>query len=653
MRYRKYRYYSADFETTIFEGQTYTEVWAAAIVEIKPNVTENNVHLFKNIKDFIEYCYTLPDNPVIYFHNLKFDGTFILDYIIKHTRLKPALTKRSEVENDYEWKELKYFYNGEYSYMISDRGQWYSIKIKRNNHIIEFKDSLKLLPFKVVEIGKYFDTKHKKTNIEYKGFRYAGCDISEQEEQYIKNDVLVVAEGLQILMDEGHYKSTIGSCCLDEYKRIISKETYDRVHPNLYNMFIDKKIYGYSSVGEYILKSYKGGWCYAVPEKTKKYLYSGFTADVNSLYPSVMHSESGNVYPVGAPKTWTGDYIPDEAREKNRYYFVRFQCKFKIKDGFLPFVQIKGNWLYDGTEQLKTSDIYDPISKTYSETYIDLDGEEKSTLLTLTMNQTEYIRFLEFYDVREFKILDGMYFAAYTGLFDEYIDKYKTIKMESKGAKRTLAKLFLNNLYGKLCSTMNSSFKLAYIKDDKSIGFRTVSQYDKEPGYIAAGSAVTGYARDFTIRAAQKNYYGGYQEGFAYADTDSIHCNMSPDKIKGLTIHSDKFNCWKLESYWDYAYFLRQKTYIEHVTHENSEPVTPKHELKCAGMPVKSKKLFIMSIDGFDWEELDDCTEEELKFLKKKRDYTSLKVGLNVPGSLKPKRIDGGTILIDTPFQIR
>lgn len=32
MANRKYRYFSCDFETTVYEGQTSTEVWASAVV---------------------------------------------------------------------------------------------------------------------------------------------------------------------------------------------------------------------------------------------------------------------------------------------------------------------------------------------------------------------------------------------------------------------------------------------------------------------------------------------------------------------------------------------------------------------------------------------------------------------------------------------
>ena len=138
-------------------------------------------------------------------------------------------------------------------------------------------------------------------------------------------------------------------------------------------------------------------------------------------------------------------------------------------------------------------------------------------------------------------ILYGCYFFSSIGIFDTYIDKYKEIKMNSKGAMRELAKLFLNNLYGKLASSTDSSFKVAYVKEDKSLGFYTVTQHNKRPVYIAAGSAITSYARNFTIRAAQMNYYGKDERGFIYADTDSIHCDLQPDEIKGIKVDPKEF----------------------------------------------------------------------------------------------------------------
>ena len=54
---------------------------------------------------------------------------------------------------------------------------------------------------------------------------------------------------------------------------------------------------------------------------------------------------------------------------------------------------------------------------------------------------------------------------------------------------------------------------------------------------------------------------------------NSIHCDLKPNEIKGIKVDDNNFNCWKLESSWDNAKFVRQKTYIEHITHENLQKI--------------------------------------------------------------------------------
>ena len=110
-------------------------------------------------------------------------------------------------------------------------------------------------------------------------------------------------------------------------------------------MTIDTNTYKYGTAGDYIRKSYRGGWCYLVKGKENKIYTNGTTADVNSLYPSMMSSESGNRYPVGVPHFWTGNIIPDRALESDKYFFIRIKTRFYIKKNMLPFIQIKGNLL--------------------------------------------------------------------------------------------------------------------------------------------------------------------------------------------------------------------------------------------------------------------------------------------------------------------
>lgn len=83
---------------------------------------------------------------------------------------------------------------------------------------------------------------------------------------------------------------------------------------------------------------------------------------------------------------------------------------------------------------------------------------------------------------------------------------------------RTLAKLFLNNLYGKLATSSDSSFKVAYIKEDGSLGFYVVEEHKKDTWFIPCGSCNYKLCKEFYNRAAQKNYYGKDKRGFIYAD---------------------------------------------------------------------------------------------------------------------------------------
>lgn len=670
-------YLVGDFETTVYDGQERTDVWAAACVEL---YTED-VLIFGSIDQMFRYLCSLERNVIIYFHNLKFDGAFWLNFLKSRTDYQEAFVTENPDKCVGHFIDRQYMKSKTYTYAISDMGQWYKITIKTSKWYIEIRDSLKLLPFSVKKLGKDFKLKHQKLEMEYTGYRYPNCPISDEEKEYIANDVLVVKEAIEIMFDDGHKKLTIGSCCLDEYKRTSQFYDYDLIFPNLYELDINPKQYGSSTAGAYIRKAYRGGWCYVVPEKRSKLLGPGTTADVNSLYPSMMHSESGNVYPVGSPVFWEGDFIPEEAKSPNHYYFLRVKTRFNIKKNHLPFIQIKDDHAYKGNECLTTSDRISRITGERCEVEADFDGILHPITVTLTLTQTDWQLLQDHYNLSLTKILDGCYFTAKAGIFDEYIDKYRKIKIESKGAQREEAKLFLNNLYGKMATSPDSPFKVARLNENGALSFFTVRMTEdvtdfsvddikalqKKPGYIPIGAAITSYARNFTIRAAQKNYHGPNKAGFIYADTDSIHCDLPPDKIKGIKVHNTAFCAWKLESCWDYGFFVRQKAYLEHITHENLEPLDERDQytnLKCAGMPELPKQLFLLSMnpltkqilddqDMYDWL-LPDWGVDALDFLREKtRTVQDFKVGLKVPGKLKPVNIAGGVLLMETTYTMR
>jgi hypothetical protein len=663
--------FACDFETSVYEGQTSTEVWSSALVEL--NTERVLVH--HSIEQTFYWLNQQRQDLTLYYHNLKFDGSFWLDYLLKLPTFTQAIEWFDDKQEHGRWLDDKEMPKGSYKYMVSQMGQWYTMTIRlMSGKYLRLKDSFKLMPFALKDIGKAFKTKHQKLEMEYTGYRYAGCEISEEELKYIENDVLVLKEALEFMFKEGHDKLTIGSCCLSEFKNnkmspwAVTPDpnhiepAYEDFFPNLENIGLDEKLFGSPNVDRYIRNSYNGGWCYVVKGKENKLKYNGVTADVNSLYPSVMHSESGSIYPIGEPTFWRGDFIPSEAKKENRFYFVRFTCRFYIKDGKLPFVHIRNKYIYDSNENLTTSDYRDRKTGEYSTHYTDHKGVRHSTNVILTMTQTDFELFLEHYNVveDEFHILDGCYFNAMKGLFDPYIDKWKKVKMTSKGAMRTLAKLFLNNLYGKMASSTDSSFKVAYL-DEKGVHFKGIEAHDKPIGYIPIGSAITSYARNFTIRTAQKNYHGVNERGFIYADTDSIHCDLSVDELIDVPIHDSDFCHWKIENSWDKAIFVRQKTYIEHTIAEDQIPVEeldppkkPYYLVKCAGMPKHCKDLFVHSMEqDITDEDYKKLTEAGKEFVKEKRTIEDFCLGLTVPEKLMPKRIDGGVLLVTTTYKMR
>jgi hypothetical protein len=74
---RSFTCYVGDFETTVYKGQTNTEVWASALV---PFYSEN-VQIFHSIDETFEAMKKL-GNIRVYYHNLKFDGSFWIDFLL-------------------------------------------------------------------------------------------------------------------------------------------------------------------------------------------------------------------------------------------------------------------------------------------------------------------------------------------------------------------------------------------------------------------------------------------------------------------------------------------------------------------------------------------------------------------------------------------
>lgn len=647
MARREFITYLADFETTTDDPQS-AQVWSASFKEYGTGKVQHK----SNIADFIEYFYKDFKNDIIYLHNLKFDGSFIIDYLLR---------------NGYKWHKTKpsLMSPKDFKAVISSSGLWYLIIIKKKgNKVIEIRDSLKLLPFSLAKISKDLNTTHKKKKMDFAG-RGMDTEASEDDKIYIDEDVNVLEEGLSWMIERGLTEMTIGVCCYNDFinrtfKRPDAPYMYN---PDFFEFFpdltqskiphgiwhrLDKKIMNTSD--DFCRSALKGGWCYLKKGMERKEIKGGITYDNNSLYTSQMHSSSGNAYPIGWPKWFTAREF-EKIKKSDKIYFVRFRCYFKVKAGKLPFVQIKDSYLYSRTETLETSDVTLADGKKHKY-YTTLDGNNQKARPWITMCRPDYELFLEQYEIEDLEINCGCYFRPMIGIFDKYINFWMGIKTETTGAKRTIAKLFLENIYGQLCRSNDSSYKMPYINASDEVSFRTIPEHNRKTFYIASGALVTAYGRRTEINAAQNN-----MEIFIYGDTDSLHL-LDTKPVKDIKIHPTQQGAWKTETRWRRARFIRQKTYIEEITEKDGKELSdPEYLIKCSGMGEKVKERFIIGIKG---EETipQDMPESEKKHLYSdgrfiKRDFKDFDIGLELPGKLIAHRVRGGIRLEETTFKIR
>lgn len=364
----------------------------------------------------------------------------------------------------------------------------------------------------------------------------------------------------------------------------------------------------------------------------------------------------GYRYPVGKPTYFKGS-IPKEALADDKYYFVHVRTRFYIKEGMLPTIQIKGDPRYYSREWLTTSDVKgtDGRYRKYTKAW----GKIEQAIPDLYLTMTDWEMLQEHYNLEDTKIIDGFYFDTEIGMFDNYITKYAKLKIEDKQRKQ-IWKLMLNNLYGRLAQAPDNIYKVFYLNDEGVLKSYLMEGKSKKPGYIACGAAITSYARQFTISAAQKNMgkinvNGEMVSRFAYSDTDSIHMVGESEDVQGCPKHPSAFCHWKYETTWDFAKFVRAKTYVEHVIAEDEEPVeSPYYNLKCAGMSQPVKDLFLHSVQqDLTDEEKDELKKDERAFVEVKRSFEDFKEGLEIPGMLKSKQIPGGTLLVRSPYKMR
>ena len=511
--------YACDFETTTeTKSRESTQVYLWCAITCDKNEKE---FYGEDIKSFINFIKVRPKNN-FYFHNLKFDGIFILDYLLFHLDFKYDISKKANTFNA----------------LISDMGMFYSITIYfQDNEKVTIYDSCKKFAAgtSIRSMATAFET-----GLEKLSYNYETDKANAIGYMYIRNDTLILARALKQLFKLGSKKMTVGSDAYSFWAENYG-ENFERDFPQLSDEIEDD-----------LRNYYKGGYTYVNRFYKNKILNNidGVCYDKNSMHPSSMIA---NVFPYGQPYRFKGKY---KYNEKYPLYCQHIRCYFAIKKDMPPTVQ-KG---------------FGKFSRDYILTNL-ADVEPMDLYLT----DVDLKLFFQCYDTFDLEYIDGYMFKCKKGMFDSYIKKWYTIKATSKGAKKSFAKLMLNSFYGKFGEKSEVCGKIV-VKKNGIVGFvKGEPQRKKNKKYLPVAIWTTAYSRYDLIDKIIKAGGDSPTSSFLYCDTDSLHC-LDRRVLPFIDIDQNAICCWKEEYTFSTAKYLRAKCYYEQTD--------DKTIVRIAGLPI-------------------------------------------------------------------
>ena len=496
--------FSCDFETTTDPDDC--RVWAYGCCEVgKPDTFVYG----NSIEGFIEWC-RMNANCQCYFHNLAFDGSFIIDWLLRNG------WRWCENDNQIGWNF--------FTTLIGDNNAFYMMELCFNKYRrVRIYDSMKIAPLSVAALASAYGLEVKKDSIDYTAYREVGHELTEEEVDYLRNDVVIVSEVLSKFIGEGLDHMTIGSNALHDFLTMYGGfKKFRKLYPELTE-----------EEDAFIRKAYRGGWTYCNSAIAGKQIGEGIVYDVNSLYPSVMYDDE---LPYGHPHWFYG-----EPTGEWPLWIASVTVVFHIREKHVPCIQLKGNVMFKPTEYLTDS----------------------QGIVTMCVTNVDWGLYCEQYDIDALTWHGGYAFSSTDELFKEYIDKWIEVKnqstIEGNKGRRTIAKLMLNSLYGKFATRREGVARRPVLVDEDQkeiVHYPLLDPEVRKTVYLPVGVFITSYARAKTVRAAQKCI-----DRFLYADTDSIH--LEGTEPAPIDIDDVELGKWKCEGTFKRAKFLRAKTYME------------------------------------------------------------------------------------------
>ena len=690
MKYDYVKHCTADFETCKLADGSDVHVWAWGITDIM----KYDFNYGTNIDSFIDYI--LNDNYVydIGFHNLKFDGNFILPTLYK--RGYEYLPNKLFME---AWKDGKDL-SKKFTHNITAQGQWFSVMIVKDNikatattpAFVHIWDTLKLFPQSLKEVGQQYCKTYKKIEEPkefYTKLRPVDHELTEEELTYLKYDCLTLAEALrtQFEMYGTIYRTRASKafeffkqCCVAEddktniyqshyeglqqykiprvagledwegaYYRFTPKEVRDKLKRGKIKL---EKAFEYYipnyKTWEDFKQAYRGGISYVNPFYKERDVVGNITVlDVNSMYPYCLRN-----FPIPFGRFFKRKGKPVDHPDTSWVACAR--VSFRLKNEWnLPCIQMKNKY---GREWLRESSDY----KEYDE--MDYYNDD-----VIWFTKIDYETYLENYEFTVHEWLSWYEFKQ-VGAKDgkTFIDKYYSAKQlaEAKmnerkkslnndpekylideqyikaAMERQEAKITMNSAYGKHGTKYVLLSKMSeWLGEGLPIKFSGEKHnFNKEPDdpshyYIPYACFVTAYARRMLVTA-----WNSFKGKAVYCDTDSIHFVGTMDDIpKDLAdkvdwLKTGGLGLWKQEGTFVAGRYLRSKTYIE-IDNKDKAHVT------CAGATKEVKELMNWDTFKVGFNAWAICEEKGLD-----KDYHC---------KLKPKQYPSGVDLEAQNFEIR
>lgn len=559
-------YYVGDFENTTGGDSTY--VYGAGFMSLE----DTDVTICNNIDEAMKYLSQIPSKSCVYFHNFaSYDGWIILDWLLNHGYV---------YSTD---KNIRKRFTG----IITDDRQIYQLKVRLNNkHAIEFRDTCKLVAGKLDRIGKNFKCPTAKLvgTIDYDKPRCVGYVMDDVEVEYLKHDVMLLKEILEKILTMNGLSNflTAGSFAFNELKHCLYQDTHglsdNEMDAKRLTKYYKKDLQDNyraifpeipQGIDKRIRKAYRGGYCINWSDG-EVYDGHGVVLDFNSLFASVMVDKP---YPYGIPRYFDSKHgIPT-----CDCFIIHILTRFKLKEGCLPFIQIKGSPFYVENEYIR---------------------EQVDDEVDLWLTSVDYKLFHDMYNVLYEEVIEGYEFSSCDSLFNNFVTSHYAMKANAPDkTTRQVAKIILNSAYGKFGTRIERFTGEPYINGD-TVGLHLVASTDMPSAtYIPVACFVTAYGREKTIRSAVKVI-----EHLRYIDTDSLHLvDITLDEVKKIFNIDDKaLGALACESEFDQGRWVRQKTYVERNIIEDGQTLSEPHiSIKACGLTDEGKEELLTHDDLF------------------------------------------------------